>query len=100
MNDEQWRAGPTVADLPPDMRPAILQRLEGIPQVSRRAMEAALVRDVAQERSRLIKRGGAPDVGPLAILDPNAPGSASYAERHRKTCTEVMPGVMREDNGG
>lgn len=97
-NEKRW-AGPTVDYLPPDMRPPILQRLAGAPQESRRALEAALVRDAARERGRMQRRGDTPDTGPLAITDPNSPGSASYEERHRETRREVMPGMVQVDSG-
>lgn len=99
MSDEQRWAGPTVEDLPPDMRLPILQRLEGVRQESRRGLEAALVRDAARERGRMLRRGGPLDTGPLAIIDPNSPGSASYEERHRETRREVMPGMVQVDSG-
>ncbi len=99
MSNEQRWAGPTVEDLPPDMRPSILQRLAGAPQENRRALEAALVRDAARERGRMLRRGDTPDTGPLAIMDANAPGSTSYEERHRQTRREVMPGMVQVDSG-
>lgn len=99
MSDEQRWAGPTVEDLPHDMRPSILQRLVGVPQESRRAMEGALVRDAALERRRCLRRGEVPDAGRLAIANPNEPGSAFYEERHRETRREIMPGMVQVDSG-
>lgn len=32
-------------------------------------------------------------------VDPNAPGSPQYAERHRRKATEIMPGMTRIDIG-
>lgn len=33
-------------------------------------------------------------------VDPYSPTSPNYAERHRVTRYEILPGLMREDIGG
>lgn len=99
MNNAHTRPARTVADLPADMRPAILQRIEGVPTEARGAVEAALVREAARERGRCLRRGSVPVTGSLAIINPNDPGSALHVERHRETRREIMPGMVQVDRG-
>ena len=33
-------------------------------------------------------------------VDPYAPSAPNYAERHRVTSYEILPGLIREDIGG